>query len=86
MGAEGPDTVVQGLTVTGGDAYDGGGMYVSLSSPTVVNCVFTGNAAKYGGGMYVDQSSPAVTDCVFTDNSVYRGGGMFVSARREPHE
>jgi hypothetical protein len=48
---EGPDTVLEGFTITGGSGTDvylvprGGGMYIENSSPTVANCVFWGNVA-----------------------------------------
>ncbi len=75
--AEGPDTVLDGFTITGGNAYRGGGMRNMDSSPTVTNCTFIGNEAIYGGGMGNSSSSPTVTNCVFTENSaVEDGGGM----------
>jgi hypothetical protein len=85
--AESRHTFVQGFTITGGEAqYDGGGMNVFQSNPTVIDCVFTGNSAgRGGGGMNVFQSNPTVIDCVFTGNSaggdVYagRGGGMYIN-------
>ena len=61
---EGPDTVLDGFTVTGGAGTDpgngftnGGGMYNVGSSPTVTNCTFSGNSASSGGGMYNTNSS-----------------------------
>ncbi|MHC4533346.1 MAG: right-handed parallel beta-helix repeat-containing protein [Planctomycetota bacterium] len=81
---EGPDTVLEGFTITGGNATglephsDGGGMYNWESSPTVTNCTFSSNTANYhGGGMYNDNSSPTVTNCTFTGNSANSGGGMY---------
>ena len=80
---EGADTVLEGFTITGGNANDyfpdnaGGGMYNYGSSPTVKNCVFTGNNASSGAGMYNGRGSPSVSDCVFTENSAEGyGGGM----------
>ncbi|MHC4140536.1 MAG: hypothetical protein ACYSUF_01210, partial [Planctomycetota bacterium] len=50
---EGPDTVLEGFTITGGEGRPGpngdswgGGMYIENSSPTVANCVFSRNAAS----------------------------------------
>ncbi len=67
---EGPDTVLDGFTLTGGLAAWGGGMYVdSNSSPTVVNCLFNGNIAnKNGGGMYIGSGSPTLSSSFFCDN------------------
>ncbi len=86
---EGPDTVLDGFTITGGKgtenifyAKDGGGMYNYNSSPTITNCTFSGNRAigsegqGAGGGMYNYYSSPTVTNCTFGGNSAYAGGGM----------
>ena len=57
VSGEGPNTVLDGFTLTGGNANGdfpddrGGGMYNDGSSPTVINCSFNGNSAEYGGGM-----------------------------------
>ncbi len=80
---EGPDTVLEGFTITGGNANgsassdrSGGGMYNLSSSPTVTNCTFTGNRCTWlGGGMCNERGSPTVTNCTFTDNTVWYGGG-----------
>lgn len=40
------NTVLEGFTITGGSASDGGGMYCNSSSPTVANCTFMGNIAS----------------------------------------
>jgi len=83
--SEDADTILEGFTITGGNAASGadpnewgGGMYNVNSSPTVTNCTFSGNsAALEGGGMYNSQSSPKVTNCIFSGNTaVYGGGGM----------
>ncbi len=46
---EGPDTALDGFSITGGNASSGGGMINERSSPTVTNCVFVGNASGPGG-------------------------------------
>ncbi|MCH8822221.1 MAG: hypothetical protein IH984_01820 [Planctomycetes bacterium] len=77
--AEGPDTVLDGFTITGGISGNGGGMRNINSSPTVINCTFSGNSAGGGGGMYnVGGSSPTVSDCSFSQNTAADGwgGGM----------
>ena len=80
VSGEGPDTVVEGFTITNGSAQNGGGMVNFSSSPTVNNCVFIGNQATFafGGGMLNNNSSPTVTNCTFTGNSAlssFAGGG-----------
>jgi parallel beta-helix repeat protein len=84
VSSEGSDTILEGFTVTGGNANGGwpndrgGGMYNQGSSPTVINCIFTSNAATgYGGGMSNNSSSPTVTGCTFEGNlSANHFGGM----------
>jgi hypothetical protein len=53
ISGEGPDTILDGFTITGGtgsacfwSSICGGGTYNSDSSPTVSNCVFSGNTAR----------------------------------------
>ncbi len=74
---EGPDTIIDGFTVTGGDAQSGGGMRNWQSSPTLINCFFSGNSASSaGGGMRNSFGSPTLIDCTFAGNSALHGGGM----------
>ncbi|MHC4086226.1 MAG: right-handed parallel beta-helix repeat-containing protein [Planctomycetota bacterium] len=86
VSGEGPDTILDGFTITGGDANGptginkcGGGMYCENSSPMVTNCIFRGNSAQNdGAGMFNNSASPTVTGCTFSGNSSgSRGGGMF---------
>ena len=80
---EGPGTVLEGFTITGGlgSFVAGGGMCNSGSSPTVNNCTFSGNLGGFvaGGGMSNSNgSSPIVTNCTFSGNvgGSAGGGGM----------
>ena len=73
---EGPDTVLSGFTITGGDASRGGGLHCLNSSPTVTDCVFVENHARGGGGMSVSNGSPSVNNCVFDGNWAAMGGAM----------
>ncbi len=87
--SEGPGSVLEGVTITGGyveivDQYPqglGGGVRVlgPACSPTIRNVVFLENLAYVGGGLGVDQGSPKVTDCVFLRNDAWwgSGGGAF---------
>ena len=79
---EGPDSIVEGLTITNGDADNdgGGGVYcVYESSPTLNNCAISGNWAigwgHVGGGVYCDNSSPTLNNCTICGNSSDSGGG-----------
>jgi parallel beta-helix repeat protein len=84
---EGPDTILGGFTITGGNADGpypddrGGGMFIKwYSTPTVTNCTFTNNSALgNGGGMCTGvDGTPTVANCTFTGNSAGEdGGGMY---------
>ncbi len=84
VNGEGPDTVLDGFTITGGSAdsnadfpdNSGGGMLNFLSSPTVRDCTFTDNSAGFGGGM-LSFGDAVVVDCTFSGNSASTGGGMY---------
>ena len=79
--------VLDGFTITGGNANgtqdadkQGGGMYISYSSPTVTNCTFTANcAADTGGGLRIIAGSPVVSNCAFLGNAAGGGAGISVS-------
>ncbi|MHC4989611.1 MAG: right-handed parallel beta-helix repeat-containing protein, partial [Planctomycetota bacterium] len=73
---------LEGFTITGGVAENGGGMLNVSSSPVITHCVFRGNSASsHGGGMFNDDSSPTITDCAFVENEAVRanagGGGIY---------
>lgn len=86
---EGPDTVIAGLTLTGGtgtqnpdyDALHGGGFFAWNASPTIVNCTITGNTAEFGGGMLVQESDSFIHNIDFENNSTTNeqggGGGLY---------
>ena len=91
INGEGADTVLEGFTITGGNANGlnpddhGGGIYNEQSSPTVTNCTISGNSAGYGGGMFNWTCNPTVTNCTFSDNSVSGwGGGMYNNDNSNP--
>ena len=79
VSGEGSGTVLDGFTITGGNANEGGGMLNINTSPTVRNCIFENNTATdRGGGMYNRFGSPTVSDTTFRQNSSgAMGGGMF---------
>jgi hypothetical protein len=88
---EGPDTILEGFTITGGSGTtvgavkQGGGMYNLDSSPTVTDCNFTANSVnRDGGGMYNENSSPTVTNCTFVGNFAGNGGGGMYSSGGSP--
>jgi len=72
------DALLDGLTITNGQAVAGGAISCEKgSSPTITNCMFSNNSAlSSGGGLFVDESSPTVIRCTFSGNSAIWGGGM----------
>jgi predicted outer membrane repeat protein len=92
VSGEGPGTIIEGFTITGGNASGsgtngyGGGMYCESASPTVTNCTFHGNEAVRGGGLLNENGSrPTVTNCTFSANSAsWNGGGMYNISNSSP--
>jgi len=74
---ETPESILAGLTITGGYHELGGGIYCGdYARPTVTNCTFRENSASLGGGFYTE-SSPTLTNCMFSENSADGGGGIY---------
>jgi hypothetical protein len=74
-----PNTVLDGLTITAGNANDeGGGIYNGEGNLTLTNCRFTGSwASTGGGGIYNSQGKLALTNCMFSGNlAAWAGGGI----------
>lgn len=91
--AEGPGTVIEGLTITGGSGHEGlskagltlgGGILALGSSPTFRKCVITGNRATLnGGGAYIGASSRIRFDaCSFVSNEAEKGGGVLCASSK----
>jgi predicted outer membrane repeat protein len=78
--------VLDGFTITGGSANDGGGMYNSGASPILSNLIFSGNSATNGGAIYnANGSNPSLTNVVFTQNSsTGLGGGAMYNTASNP--
>ena len=78
------DVVIDGLTLTGGDAAVAGGAIgtnggvLSSGSLTVANCTISGNSAlQRGGGVYVaDSQTLSIRSSVITGNAAKFGGGV----------
>ncbi len=72
--------VLCGFTITNGYDYfiNGGGIYCSNSSPSLVNVTITNNYAEQcGGGIYCENSSPILQNVTITGNSATFGGGIY---------
>lgn len=73
--SEGPDSVLEGFTITGGQGTTwltkrvGGGIFNNWAEPTLRDCVFRENGADEGGAMWNRGRDPMIVDCTFTDNT-----------------
>ncbi len=83
---EGSDSVVEGITIAGGYAENGAGIYCrENSSPTIRNCVIVDNhAVSDGGGIYCENSSPVIKNCNIFDNHAGRYGAAICSTGSTP--
>ena len=69
---------VSSLTLMGGSAFGGGGMYASYSTVTLSNSTVSGNYAHNGGGVRANISTLTLTDSVVSGNTAfYQGGGVY---------
>ena len=71
------NSLLDGFTITGGNADDyGGGMYNQSSSPNLTNIIFSGNNASNGGGLFNLGSYPSLSNSTFEKNQANKGGGI----------
>jgi len=93
ISGEGPSTVLDGFTITGGtgnkELYSesetvGGGLLCLHSSPTILNCIFVSNTSTYQGGAIFngDRSNTTIQNCKIRSNASERGGGLYNSRGR----
>ena len=66
---------LRGLTLTGGNADDGGSI-LNSGTLTLTNCTLTGNAAASGGGAIFNGGNVTLTRCTLTGNSAIFGGAI----------
>ncbi len=81
------DALIDGFTITNGDAGGGGGIdFFNGSSAVISNCSFVANHADIGGAMLIeDGSAPLITDCRFICNIGHEvGGGIDTDEGAEP--
>ena len=59
--------------------YDGGGIFLESSNPTLNRCRIVMNQARRGGGMYCSTSDPILNDCEIQRNTATQelGGGIY---------
>ena len=68
---------ISGLTIAGGSATDGGGMY-NTGNTTLADCTVIGNTATKGGGVY-GGGTMALSDCTISGNSASSGSGLYIT-------
>jgi hypothetical protein len=78
---EGSDSILEGVTVTGGWYDLGGAVSCGSTAPTIRNCVFRNNNAWEGGAIFCQWSSALFEDCVIVENAAteFPGGGVFLT-------
>jgi len=69
---------LSGLTITGGSATFGAGIYCYFSYPILENVTISGNNAYSGGGIFCENSDPTLENVILTENSAsgFGGGGI----------
>ncbi len=67
---------VSDLTVTGGNAFSGGGIFNYVGTVTVSASTLSGNTASYGGGIY-NLGTVTVSASTLSDNAATFGGGIY---------
>ncbi len=77
---EGPDSVLQGFTLTNGNAVEGGGVSIRTGSPTLDDLVIEDCSSTYGGGLFLESTAATITNTWITGNAgLYFGGGLYAS-------
>lgn len=70
------NSLISGITITGGYSDQGAGIICNQSSPTITKCKIANNLAyNDGGGLYAVNSTPLISDCNFISNYAENNGG-----------
>jgi predicted outer membrane repeat protein len=69
---------ISGVTITGGNASEGGGIS-NQGTLTLTGCTVTGNSASTEGGGIYSSGTLTLTGCTVTKNTASEGGGLFGS-------
>ena len=78
--------LLDGFTLTGGQAETGGGMLNNQAYPMINHCIFKDNRATiWGGGIYnLGPGTTTVANSLFVINSAHSGGAAFSYDRATP--
>jgi parallel beta-helix repeat protein/predicted outer membrane repeat protein len=84
---EGPESLLLGLTITGGSGDYGGAISFDQSSPIIRYCtIYANTAGVLGGAIYCSTgSNPGIWNCTLTDNSAGSAGGAIYCASSGPN-
>jgi len=75
---ETPESVIEGFTLTGGYAVNGGGLFLLDSSPRLHHLIAKDNdATADGGGMHIAHGNPDLKGVLLIANRAQRGAGLF---------
>jgi parallel beta-helix repeat protein/predicted outer membrane repeat protein len=77
---EGPDTIIENLTIANGYIANGAGIQINNASPTITGCRFVNNdASSNGGGIYVGGTqTPYINNCFFDGNTAGNAGAGII--------
>jgi parallel beta-helix repeat protein len=76
------DATLDSFIIRGGDAVNGGGVYIENASPALVNCVIALNdSSSNGGGVYCTGSSPRLLNCSIVHNEAE---GLYAASGSNP--
>jgi hypothetical protein len=74
---EGPDSVLEGFTITNGMAEDGGGIFCEGASPAISEMTIRiCEAGERGGAICGIDSSFTISNCTIENNLALQGGGI----------
>lgn len=81
---ENDSSVLEGFTLTNGNAGSGGGILCRDSFPIVIRNIVKDNYGYYGGGVYCSGSDTNFTLNIFSGNSSVAGGGLCLHYNSSP--
>jgi len=78
---EGPNSILTGFTITGGNAFYGGGIKCEPAAPTITTNIIRNNQAGYkGGGIYCygpTHQTAIISNNIIKDNHAIKAGALF---------
>jgi hypothetical protein len=74
---QGATAIISGITITGGNARDGGGIRNDGGALTLTNSTVSGNSARSGGGIYNGGTTTLTNSTVNSNSATVNGGGVY---------